>query len=124
MIGLIITFVLGLFFVIMFSFCLKGVDWILISGPNMLPKEDRQKYKDKHDMVALNRFIGKRVFLPSAVSCFAFSAIVSLVTFSDAEWVQSTWFAVIIVIVVIAFFVLVGSALPKIFGNHFEVDKK
>jgi len=90
----------------------------------MLPKEERQKYKDKHDMVALNRFIGKRVFLPSATSCLAISAIVCLDAFTDAEWVKSTWFAVFTIIVVIAFFVFVGSALPKIFGNHFEVDKK
>jgi len=36
MIVVIISLGLGLFLSVMTVFCIKGVDWILISGPNMV----------------------------------------------------------------------------------------
>ena len=117
MIGIIILLPIAMFFGAMTAFCLKGVDWILISGVNMLPKEDKQKFKEKHDMIAMNRLIGKRIFLPLTILCLA---CVLVLIFGIPEWMQSAWFGAVIVVAIIAALVLVFSALPKILGNHFE----
>ena len=111
MMGVILLLSIALFSGIMTVFCLKGVDWVLISGVNMLPKEERQKFKEKHDMIAMNKFIGKRVFFPTTVLCLA---CVPLVVFDIPDW-----FDAMIVVAVIAVLVYVFSALPKILGDHF-----
>jgi len=118
MIGLIAFLVFAFFALlswIMTAVCMK-VDWIFVSGVNLLPKADRQKYKEKHDMRAMNRFIGKRIFMPLAV----LFTIIAPISYVDAEWMQSAWFGVLLVIVVIATLVMIFTALPKILGNKFE----
>ena len=47
--------------------CLKGCDWILVNGPNTMPKADKVKYKEQHDMVGLNRYIGKTILMPMSI---------------------------------------------------------
>jgi len=110
MVEVIIVSSLGLFFWILTIFTFKGVDWILINGVNMSSKEEKQKFKEKHDMITMNRYIGKQVFLPIAV---LFSLIVPLILF-DAEWMQSAWFGVVILFAIIAFLVLLVRAALKI----------
>jgi hypothetical protein len=123
MIGFFILLPITLFCATMTIFCLRGVDWILISGVNTLPKEDRRKFKERHDMIAMNKFIGKRVFLPATILCLGF---MPFFFFESHEWMQSAWFGAVIIAVVIAALVPVFSALPKILGSHFEkkTDRK
>jgi len=116
MFGIITCVVLCLFFWIMTILCFK-TDWIFVSGVNMLPKEDKIKYKETHDMKAMNCFIAKRVFLPLAIAS-TISPLIIL--FEDAEWVQSTWFGILITLVIIALVVSIFSIIPKILGTKFE----
>ena len=118
MIGAVICLVLGLFCWAMTIICLN-VDWVMISGVNMLPKDERLKFKEKHDMRAMNKYIGKRMFLPSAIFCSIFTPII----FFEPAWVQSTWAGVVIFFACIVFIVYIISAVPKILGNKFEKDK-
>jgi len=95
---------------------LSGVNWIFISGPNTLPKKDRQAFKAMHDMPALNRFIGLRMFLPLAVMVTVFAPPFIF----DWAWTGATWFGII---VTTAAFFVVGSvfgALITIIGGKFE----
>ncbi|MCL2198551.1 MAG: DUF3784 domain-containing protein [Defluviitaleaceae bacterium] len=116
MIWAILMGVLGVFLWVLTIAALKGVDWIFISGVSTLPKEDRQKYKEKHDMPAMNKYIGKRVFLPSAVFV---TASIPIMLFPEI-FEQALWLAAVIVIACIALLVSIFSALPKILGGHFE----
>jgi hypothetical protein len=94
-------------------FTIKGVDWIIVSGPNMLPKEERQAYKEKHDMIAMNRFIGKRILLPLSV----WGSVLIPSIFLSPEF---TAYYIFIGAVAGIAMVLIFSAVPKLFGNHFE----
>ena len=116
MIEFIIFLIFTAFFWFMTIVTLKGVDWILLSGVNILPKEERRKYKEKHDMIAMNRFIGKRIFLPVSVAGTVFMPPLIL----GAEFVHSAWFVIPLVIAVVAMLLLIFSALPKILGSAFE----
>ena len=118
MIHLIIFLVMAALFWIMTILCMK-VDWILVNGVNMLPKEDRLKYKEKHDMRAMNKFIAKRIFMPLAIM----STVVAPVEFLNKEWIETAWFGAFLVIIIVAPLVLVFSALPKILGKTFEKSK-
>ena len=109
--------VLGLIFWILTIFTLRGVDWVLISGVTTLSKGERQKFKEKNNMTEMNRYIGKRVFLPIALML---SIIAPLML--NANWMQSTWFGIVIFIVVIVVLVSIFSAIPKILGTTFESD--
>ena len=121
MVGLIIGLVAGVALGVLGIKCLRGVDWIFISGWTIMPKEDKQKFKKKHDMVAMNRLIGKRVFIPIAVFCVLGGVFSFLYTQFDPVWMQSSWLAIPILAVVIGVFVPVFSALPKVLGTHFEI---
>jgi len=112
MIAIVILSVVSLFFWILTAFTLKGVDWILINGVNVLPKEDKQKFKEKYDIIAMNKHIGKRVFLPLAILC----ALIVPLIFFDAEWMQSqpVLFGIIIVVLSIAFLVYLVRATLKV----------
>lgn len=94
--------------------CLVGCDWILISGPNMLPKEDRIKFKAQHDMIGLNRYMGKTAFLPAAIIATMGALYYALYTQTDFTWVRSGWFVWPLVIVAIALGVRILVAVPTI----------
>ena len=115
--GFFVLLPIVLFSGIMTVFCLKGVDRVLISGAGTLPKKERQKFKEKHDMIAMNKFIGRRVFLPLTVLNLAF---LPFMAFNTPGWMQSAWFGAVMIVAIIAALVPVFSALPKILGNHFE----
>ena len=115
MIGIIICALLGSFFLIMTAICLN-VDWNMISGVNMLPKEERQKFKEKHDMRAMNRYIGKRIFFPLAVLCSILAPILLL----EFELMQSTVVGIVFFVAVVAFIVYIVSTASKVLGNKFE----
>lgn len=100
--------------------CLIGCDWILINGPNMLPKEDKIKFKAKHDMVGLNRYIGKTVLLSAAILFSLITIFVTLYTQFNFAWVSSGWFAWPFVFVCIVLGVRMFVAVPKIMGTKFE----
>jgi len=120
MIAVIILSVISIFFWIMTAFTLKGVDWILINGVNLLPNEGKQEFRKKYDVFAINKYIGKNVFLPIAVIC---SLIVPLIYF-DNEWLQSqpALFGIAITIISISFVVYLVRAAIKILD--FEKWKK
>jgi hypothetical protein len=124
MVWVVLYSVLGLFSWIITFFTLRGVDWILISGVNTLPKEDRLKFKEKHDMVGMNRYAGKRIFLPVSLWVSIFAPLFFSLMLFDSDWLQSTWYGTFygIVIAICSIIVLVSifSALPKITGNNFE----
>jgi len=110
MLGAFISGVLAVFFWFLTAATLKGVDWIFISGVNSLPKEERQAFKEKHDMISMNRYLGKRILLPTAV---LFSIIAPLVL-SSADWMQSAWFCAVILISVLSFLMLIVRAVLRI----------
>jgi len=116
-IGFIIFLPIIIFLAVMTFFCLKGVDWVLISG--IFSREERKKFKAKHDMIAMNRFIGKRVFLPGAIYTAAMFPL-----FFDMPWMQSEWLGAVILWATFVVMGLVFSAVPKILGTHFEKKEK
>ena len=71
-------------------------------------------------MVAMNRFIGKRIFLPTTVLCLA---CVPLMFFEIPEH-MTLGFTIVIIVAVVAVLILSFSALPKILGNHFEKNRR
>jgi len=95
----------------------RGVDWILINGVNVLPKEDKQKFKEKYDMISMNKFIGTRMFLPLAVLC---SFIVPLIIF-EFEWLQAQQVLFGILIFILSFGLLVH--LVRVMLKILDFDK-
>ena len=112
---IIIFIILVLFFGIMTFFCFRGVDWVMLNG--MIFKADRDKYRQKHDMIAMNRFIGKRIFLPNTI--LLLTLLPMLFDWPEGHImttiVPMLFFIVAIIVIVSTFF-----AIPKIFGTHFE----
>jgi len=124
MIIMLIGLIVGLFFGVLGVICLRGVDWILINGQNMMSKEDKQKFKAKHDMIAMNRFIGKRVLLPIAAFFIAGVLFAFIHLQFEPVWMQSSWIAVPILAAVVYVLYVTFSALPKVLGSHFEIQGK
>jgi hypothetical protein len=123
-IWLILYGVLSVFLFVMTAYTLKGVDWIIIIGVNTLPKADKQKFKEKHNMVEMNKYAGKRIFLPFSIWALVFAPLILSITLFNAEWMESTWYGTGygIMIGIFSIIVLIStfSALPKILGNAFE----
>jgi len=97
--------------------CLVGCDWIMINGPNMLPKEDKIKFKAQHDMIGMNKYIGKTVLLSAAILFSMTTVFVALYTQTDFTWVRSGWFVAPFVIVALALGVRMFVAVPTIMGK-------
>ena len=55
--------------------CLRGCNWVLATGYSTANKETKQKYREKKDVPAMNKYIGKTIFLPMAILMTLFSAI-------------------------------------------------
>jgi len=108
------------FFWVMTAATLRGVDWILISGPNLMPKEDRLKFKEKHDMVGMNRYIGRRVLLPITIWSVVSAPSIFMRAVLALEAPEPTVYIALITICTLFVMVSVFSALPKIWGNRFE----
>jgi len=121
MIGIFVLLTISLFFGILAVFCLKGVDWVLINGVNTLSKEEQQEFKDKYDMIAMNRYIGKRILLPLALLCLIY---VPIIAFETLDWMQSAWFGILVIVVSIGGVVVLCSALPKILNFEKWVRKE
>jgi energy-converting hydrogenase Eha subunit H len=96
--------------------CIIGCDWILVSGVNTLPKEEKQKYKEQHDMVAMNRYIGKRMLLPMAVVCSLYAAVMLI----DTDLFRTVWFGTVIFVTTVAAMGLCFSAVVKVMGDMFK----
>ena len=94
----------------------KGCNWFMVSGYLTLSKEERAKYKAKYDVIALNRYSGKMIYLPMAV-WITLLVIQSL----GFAWANTGWFNVVIVVGALIMFVSTFAALPKILGTRFEV---
>jgi hypothetical protein len=67
--GSIIIIALCIFFWAFTVICLKGCTHILISGYSLASKDEKRKYKEQYDVVAMNRYIGKMIFLPISLFC-------------------------------------------------------
>ena len=63
--------ILSLIFWILTVICLKGCNKIFISGYSTASDDEKKKYKEKYDVAAMNKFLGKVVFLPLSVFCTA-----------------------------------------------------
>ena len=113
---LILLIISTLFCGFMTIMCLKGVDWVMISG--IYGKDERQKFKNKYDTVAMNRYIGKMIMLPATILC---AATIPLFVFDlpDYSWLEAV-LLITIAIPVIAVIVLTCIAIPKVLGNYFE----
>jgi len=96
--------------------CLRGCDWILISGYTLLPKEDKEKFKQQYDIVLMNKYIGKTMFLPISVVCTISMARMLL----NFEWMISSWFNAVFIVIIVAMLVLCFCAAPKILGDRFK----
>ena len=96
--------------------CLRGCGWILISGYSLLPKEDKDKFRQKYDVISMNKYLGKTVFMPLAIIC----SIISLQILFEPAWMDSGWYTTVLIIVV---FVTVGSCLyaaTQVLGDKFK----
>ncbi|MCL1996277.1 MAG: hypothetical protein FWG63_08730 [Defluviitaleaceae bacterium] len=58
--------------------CLKGCNWVLVTGYSIADKETKQKYREKNDVPAMNKYIGKTIFLPLAI-VMTFFTVISLI---------------------------------------------
>ena len=63
--------ILSLIFWILMVICLKDCNKIIISGYSTASEDEKKKYKQKYDVAAMNKFLGKVVFLPLSVFCTA-----------------------------------------------------
>jgi hypothetical protein len=96
--------------------CLRGCDWILISGYSLLPKEDKDKYRQKYDVISMNKYLGKTVFMPLAAIC----SITSLQILFEPAWMNSGWYTTVLIVAV---FVTVGRcfyAVVQVLGDRFK----
>jgi len=96
--------------------CMKGCNRMLISGYAMLPKEEREKLKEQYDIIAMNKYIGKTIFLPLAV---VFMIIVVMICL-EAAWMQSPWFGALIAIAAFAVLARCAYSAIQIFGDRFK----
>jgi len=93
----------------------KGCNWFMLSGYLTMPKDERAKYKAKFDVVAMNRYMGKMMFLPAAV-------LVALMI--PLPFYPITWYGAVLGVGALVVSVLSFIAVPKVFGNAFEVSKE
>ena len=47
--------------------CLKGSDLILLSGISTANKKEKAKFREQYDVRAMNKCIGKLIFVPVAI---------------------------------------------------------
>jgi len=94
--------------------CLRksGCNWVMISG---IYGEEKQKYRDKHDVVALNRYAGKSILLPTAIMI-----TMTLPMPLDFAWSTSAWYGILIGICAVASMVRIFIAIPQMLGTRFE----
>ena len=93
----------------------KGCNWFMISGYLTFPKEEKKKYKAKYDVVALNRYIAKMMYLP-----LMFWLIAMLPMVFNAPFIEDGWYVALIVISGMGALVSCFVAIPKILGSRFE----
>ena len=99
--------------------CLRGCGWVLISGYSLLPKEDKDKFRQKYDVISMNKYLGKTVFMPLAAIC----SIVSLQILFEPVWMNSGWYTTVLIVAVVA---TVGScfyAAAQVLGDRFKEDR-
>ena len=108
----IVLFALGAWGMTYFCLRAKGSNLFTPSGYLTLPKDERAKYKAKYDVIAMNRYSGKMVYLPLAL---LLTAMIPLPVY------HATWYGIIVgmggVVVLGMYFV----AVPKLVGNYFEI---
>jgi hypothetical protein len=115
--GFIIVMVSSLLLLWGMSFiCMRGCSWILISGTNMLSKEEKQTFREKHDIVAMNRYIGKIIFLPLALYLTA----IFFITEYEPAWADSTWFFSVNIISVLVVLGFCFYGVSQVLGRRFE----
>jgi general stress protein CsbA len=106
---------------IMTIFCLKGCNWVLLSGHN-LSKDDRKRFREQYDVITMNKYIGKMIFLPLAlgglISCVLL--LISILASNDIAFFNSGWFATIIVFSALIFIALCFYAYVQVVGNRFK----
>jgi len=89
----------------------KGCNVFMVSGYLTLPKEDRVKYKAKFDVVAMNRYAGKWVYLPLAVT---------LTLMIPVPVYHAAWYGIILGTGAVITLALCFKALPGLIGTKFE----
>jgi hypothetical protein len=106
---------------IMTVFCLKGCNWVLLSGYN-LSKDDRKRFREQYDVITMNKYIGKMIFLPLALGGIITCVLlfISFVFPNDIAFFHSGWFATIIVFSALIFIALSFYALIQVLGNRFK----
>ena len=96
--------------------CIRGCNWILISGYSLLPKKEKDKFRQKYDVISMNKYLGKTVFMPLAVIC----SIISFQILFEPAWMNSGWYTTVLIVAV---FVAVGScfyAVVQVLGDRFK----
>ena len=92
--------------------CMRGCDWILISGPNIMPKEDKIKYKQQHDMIRMNKYLGKMVFIPASIITSMFVIAFAL------NWDIADWIIGLSAVIMLVLSVPIFIAVFKISGTN------
>jgi len=93
----------------------KGCNWFMVSGYLALPKDEKKKYKAKYDVVALNRYIAKMIYLP-----FSFWLMIMLPMAFNAPFAEDTWYGALIAISGMGVLITCFVAVPNILGTRFE----
>jgi len=114
--GVILMLAVSLLLWVMTVICLRGCNWILISGYSTLPKTDKEKFRARYDVVAMNKYTGKAIFLPMAVICTVGAAWMLF----DPAWMRSPWFGVLFAVVAVAATGYMFYAVTRILGDRFK----
>ncbi|MCL2703332.1 MAG: DUF3784 domain-containing protein [Defluviitaleaceae bacterium] len=101
---------------IMAAVCMKGSNRIFLSGYIFLPKEDKDKFREEYDVIAMNKFIGKVILLPAS-AIISFSVIF---LFLDEGYTFLTA-AFTVAALAVAGFCIYGAI--QVMGGRFKKDK-
>jgi len=93
----------------------KGCDWFMVSGYLILPTDEKKKYKARYDVVALNRYIAKMIYLP-----LSFLLMIMLPMAFNAPFTDEGWYGALIAVSGMGVLITSFAAIPKILGTRFE----
>ena len=110
----IISAVAGLIGWILGFICLRGLNKVLL---NFLYKEDRDKFKEQHDVIAMNRYISKTILFPSAI---LMTVTTVLIFFRNSFFMKSVAFGVVFAVAAVVTVGYCLYAVVQISGDRFK----
>jgi accessory gene regulator protein AgrB len=106
----------GLFLWFLTINCLRGCNWILVSGISTSSKAVKLQYRMQNDVPAMNRYMGKTIFLPFSIYC----TVLWIMMFFNIPWMVEAWFGIVLTVFT---FLMVGFcfyAVVQVLGGRFK----